>query len=299
MIRRELLERVAGWVFRGARGIFGEAVPLAAGPEKNGARGGAAHGGARAGGGVSTTRPLRHGLAYLGTFLESPPGREGELGEGVRAALRKWGRQGKSGVEACGHSALGLRSRLALLQRESAFLKAPLLDLACGNGAFTRLLPSVKNGERDGIDLDEVFLAEAKPFYRHLSLGDLRHGLPAGLPGPYRTLLCLEVLQYLSWPEVTKLLVEARSRAEPGASLYCLFPHRGSVWHRARYLLGLGPEDYLASHDASLVAAAAMEAGWRLASALTCGYGSTEVRELKALPEAGYAQAHMLLRFEV
>lgn len=296
-LRSLLLEAPAGWIFRGRgeysvrlyRWFLGQpgGLKVAEIPTVVRARGG----------GVSSTRPLRHGLAYLGTFLESPPGREGELLEGMKKALRKWSGRG-GGVAACGHSKLGLRSRLALLEKEKACLDSPLLDLGCGNGAFTALALSGRPIEATGVELDPLFLAEAKPLYKALFEGDLRSGIPPGAAGPYRTILCFEMLQYLGWQEIVALFREAKKRAAPGASLLCLFPHRGSIWHRARYLLGFGPEDYLASHDAALVIAAAEEAGWRTGAGWSCGYGSVDVRRVDSLPNSGIGQAHFLLRFQ-
>lgn len=295
--RSLLLAAPAGWIFRGRgeysvrlyRWLLGQEGGLKVAELPTVVR--------ERGGGVSSTRPLRHGLAYLGTFLESPPGREGELLEGMKKALRKWSGRG-GGVAACGHSRLGLRSRLALLEREKSCLASPLLDLGCGNGAFTALALGGRPIEASGVELDPLFLAEARPLYKDLFPGDLRKGIPAAAAGPYATILCFEMLQYLGWQEIVALFREAKMRAAPGASLLCLFPHRGSIWHRARYLLGFGPEDYLAAHDAALVIAAAEEAGWSTKAGWSCGYGSVDVRAVESLPNSGLGQAHFLLRFQ-
>jgi len=297
LIRRELLAGAPnGWIFRGrgeysvrlyrwlARtqpGIVPLMVPTLVQPR---------------GAGKSSTKALRHGLAYLTGFFDPVPSEE-EKGADLGSALRAWKSRG-TGVAACGHSRLGLRSRLALLEKEKAEVRGATLDLGCGNGAFSRLaFPQAQI--LDGVDLSQDLLREAAATYRAVFEGDLRLGLPPALEGKtYDSILCLELIQYLSWGEIRSLLAAARRIARPGASLLCLFPHRASLWHRIRHALGLGGEDYLSRHDASLVVAAALEAGWQIREGWGCSFGSGAANPVESFQKASLTQAHFLLRFQ-
>lgn len=297
LIRRELLaESPVGWIFRG-RGEYSvrlyrwllknfAGLKVASVPTEVQARGA----------GQSSTRPFRHGMAYLATFLESLPGQR-ESAADILDALKEWRRKGQ-GAAACGHSGPGLRSRLALLEKEMGSVRGPVLDLGCGNGAFTSLALAGNSALIDGIDLSPELLAEASSSYRQVAAGDLRQGLPSALAGQrYAGIFCFEVIQYLSWAELCCLFREAKKHSGPGAYFLCLFPHRAGFWHRVRHSLGLGREDYLSSHDSSLLVAAAQEAGWRWSRGWSCSYGSAEPRAVESPQKPALSQAHFLFVF--
>jgi SAM-dependent methyltransferase len=235
--------------------------------------------------GRSTTRTFRHGLAYAALLLEPRPSdRPSAFVHGAGPRLSD-----------SGHSWPGLRARTALVARES--LAAPVLDLGCGNGAFTFSVFRSVPAPIDGVDRSEQALSFARArAYRRVARFDL--GAPEPLGERYATLLLLETVQYLPLAALARLFRFAREHAAPGARLLCLAPHREGIWHRVRRRLGFGAEDYATHVDPALTVALAAEAGWRLAGLRGASCGSVRVRDEEPLgPSRG--AAHLLFDFRL
>jgi glycosyltransferase involved in cell wall biosynthesis len=293
LVRRDLVDALpAGWIFRG-RGeytlrlyqiLLQQNVPIAELPTRTLPRGE----------GLSSTNTFRHGRAYLKAILESPPAPESRIAESIRKATRKWRARGK-GLAAGGHTFFGLRSRRALLKDIS--LAEPVLDLGCGNGAFTRSCFS-STKIIDGMDQSAEALMEASVSgYRQLWRADISRPLPI-TPTNYGSILCLEFLQYLEWRSLPGLFSDLRNRGASGAKLYCLVPQRYSLLHSLRKWLGRGAEDYICDHDLALLTAAASESGWKIEIVRQVGYGSKKVKECQ-LHAPSYFGAHVLLIFSL
>ena len=76
-----------------------------------------------------------------------------------------------------------------------------VLDLGLGSGALGAYLVD-RGCVVDGLDLDELAVAAARPVYRQVKRADLDAELPHRLfPGPYDFVVCADVLEHLRDPE--------------------------------------------------------------------------------------------------
>lgn len=206
--------------------------------------------------GLSTTNVLKHGWPYLFALLERRP-------KAVLAIYGAFARKHGFTPLGAGHSWLGWRARGKLLSR-FAPKAGPWLDLGCGNGfvaktCFPALAPV------DGADFSAHALehAAACGYYRQVHRLDVRKELPPG--NKYNGFLCLELLQYVPREELPAFFRSLAARAEPGAALLVLAPHRTGTLHSLRRLVkGKRHPDYRGLHSFGDVADAMEEAGFRI-----------------------------------
>ena len=290
ILDRSLLNQVSlGWVFRG-RGEYTLRLYETLLRDRNLVMGEVPTRVKGRGDGKSTTRLWKHGLAYVNAYFDSLVA--GEVETALARTLAQWEKSGPA-LAGAGHSALGARARLALMDKVA--VQAPVVDLACGNGAFTAAwLPA--QVVVDGIERNAVFAQHARthPYRRvfHSALPALPDGLDS-----YRTLLCCELLQYVRWEDLGTFFRAVKSVAASDARLYCLVPLRSSFLHRLRRQLRLGKADYLAAHDLPLLAAAAQEGGWQPKRAWATPYGLRRVHSAAFHAPSSW-HVHCLVEFE-
>lgn len=231
------------------------------------------------GNGLSTTRVFRHGLAYLLAARELVP-LPSRTHSYLDTTVDGWLSAG-AGHAGSGHGSLGARARAALTKKIASAPRLAVLDLGCGNGAFTRSwLP--EQIAVDGIDRNARALAMAvERGYRRALPAQLPE-LPPEIHGEnYGGILCFEVLQYLRWEDLIRLFANCRDLAEADARLFCLVPNRNSLLHRLRRAVFPSHVDYRMSHDLALLCAAAESAGWRTVSAWGAMHGRAKAGVLR------------------
>lgn len=224
------------------------------------------------GSGSAGTRTFRHGWAYLLALYGRVPGQGAVAVETLAAG---WLR--KKGAAGSGHGRLGLRTRLGLLASADPGL-GPLLDLGCGNGAFTRQWLG-ESAVVDGVDSFAPALAAASASGYRAAYAARLPALPKEIQGvTYGAVLCAEAVQYLQWEEVRELFSACKQAGQ--RRFLCLLPNRASLPHRLRKWLRPGHADYSASHSLAQICAAASLEGWQLAEATGAFHGASRGRPL-------------------
>jgi 2-polyprenyl-3-methyl-5-hydroxy-6-metoxy-1,4-benzoquinol methylase len=116
---------------------------------------------------------------------------------------------------------------------------APVLDVGCWSGFAGRYLAESHRVEVDGIEPDPVMAKEAAQRYRQVINSSIEQALPRlheTHQGHYGTVLLLDVLEHLAWPD--KVLGALGRLVRPGGHILVSLPNVAHWTVRRDLLLG-------------------------------------------------------------